>query len=141
VVAGLLVQGATVLLCRRSPTRRWYPGVWDLPGGHIEVSETPAVALCRELREELDIAVDHSLIGPWRSVHADDFEMEVAVVPQWTGTPRNAAPEEHDALDWYSLPDAAALDLAHPSYPSIFSWALGRGPDPLPSRRPPPRGR
>jgi 8-oxo-dGTP diphosphatase len=52
VVAGLLVVGNTVLLCHRSANRRWYPNVWDLPGGHVEHGESPAAALVRELKEE-----------------------------------------------------------------------------------------
>jgi ADP-ribose pyrophosphatase YjhB (NUDIX family) len=33
-------------------------GEWGLPGGHLEPGETPAAGLCRELREELGIAVE-----------------------------------------------------------------------------------
>ena len=39
LVAGVLVRGAEVLLGHRSPHRRWYPDVWDLPGGHVEPGE------------------------------------------------------------------------------------------------------
>jgi ADP-ribose pyrophosphatase YjhB (NUDIX family) len=35
VVAGLLVRDQQVLLCHRSAERKWYPNVWDLPGGHV----------------------------------------------------------------------------------------------------------
>jgi 8-oxo-dGTP pyrophosphatase MutT (NUDIX family) len=127
VVAGLLVAGGTLLLCRRSLGRQWYPGVWDLPGGHIEAGESSAAALQRELREELSIEVG-APGGPWTRLDADDFEMDVVVITTWTGVPRNVAPEEHDALDWFSLPEASALDLAHPDYPSIFAWALAGDP-------------
>jgi hypothetical protein len=51
VVAGLLVEAGLVLLCHRSANRRWYPNVWDLPGGHVEKGETPANTLVRELHE------------------------------------------------------------------------------------------
>jgi 8-oxo-dGTP pyrophosphatase MutT (NUDIX family) len=43
VVAGLLVEADKVFLCHRSAGRRWYPNVWDLPGGHVEQNEAPAV--------------------------------------------------------------------------------------------------
>ncbi len=55
VVAGVLVRGDTVLMCHRSPHRRWYPGVRDLPGGHVEPGEDEPAALARELREELGV--------------------------------------------------------------------------------------
>jgi 8-oxo-dGTP diphosphatase len=57
VVAGFLKHDDKFLLCHRSATRSWYPLVWDLPGGHVSVEETPATALTRELQEELGIDV------------------------------------------------------------------------------------
>lgn len=55
VVAGALVAGDRLLLCHRSPTRRWYPNVWDLPGGHVEAGESEPEALRRELYEEIGV--------------------------------------------------------------------------------------
>jgi 8-oxo-dGTP pyrophosphatase MutT (NUDIX family) len=57
IVTGLLRDGDRVLLCHRSPGRRWYPDVWDLPGGHVEPGELPGDALARELREEVGIEI------------------------------------------------------------------------------------
>ncbi|WP_433427484.1 NUDIX hydrolase [Nonomuraea sp. CA-141351] len=36
IVTAVLRDGDRVLLCHRSAGRRWYPDVWDLPGGHVE---------------------------------------------------------------------------------------------------------
>jgi 8-oxo-dGTP diphosphatase len=41
IVAAFLRDGNRVLLCHRSAARRWYPDVWDLPGGHVEDGEIP----------------------------------------------------------------------------------------------------
>ena len=49
VVGGLLVDADKVFLCHRSASRRWYPNIWDLPGGHVEENEAPPLALVREL--------------------------------------------------------------------------------------------
>jgi 8-oxo-dGTP diphosphatase len=57
IVTALLRDADRILLCHRSPRRRWYPDVWDLPGGHVEPGEMPGAALARELREELGIAI------------------------------------------------------------------------------------
>ena len=53
VWAGILIRDLMILLAKRSANRTFYPNVWDLPGGHIEVGESPKTALVREFEEEL----------------------------------------------------------------------------------------
>jgi len=50
---GLLVRSNEILLAKRSADRAFYPGVWDVVGGHCAGKETPTDALLRELEEEL----------------------------------------------------------------------------------------
>jgi oligopeptide/dipeptide ABC transporter ATP-binding protein len=45
IVTAVLRDGDRVLLCHRSAGRRWYPDVWDLPGGHVEEGQDPTGAL------------------------------------------------------------------------------------------------
>lgn len=126
MVTGLLLRDGRVLLCHRSPDRRWYPDVWDLPGGHVESGEEPEQALARELREELDI----ELIDPpgpvVHTVREPDLTLQVFLVERWTGSLRNRAPEEHDAMRWVGLADLADLDLAHPAYAALLGCILRR---------------
>lgn len=59
VVAAIIVQDGRILA-----TQRGYGAMkdgWELPGGKMEVGETPETALRREIREELQTEVD---IGP-----------------------------------------------------------------------------
>ena len=58
LVCGLLVRDGKALLVHRSPERAVYPGVWDLPGGHVEPGESKPAALVRELAEELDVGIE-----------------------------------------------------------------------------------
>ena len=110
VVAGALIEGRRILLCHRSPGRRWYPEVWDLPGGHEELGETPTEALERELLEEL-------------------CDMGIWFVGSWNGMPANLAPEEHDAIAWFTADELTALEMAHPSYLDIFRAILKASPN------------
>lgn len=57
VVAGLIVDHDRFLLSQRRPTQS-HPLKWELPGGKIELGESPKDALLRELREELDAQVN-----------------------------------------------------------------------------------
>lgn len=110
IAAAILLDDDRVLLCLRSRSRRWYPGVWDLPGGHVEDGETSATALKRELHEELGVKTHAE--HPVAHVATDDYEMDVFVVHQWDGTVSNRAPDEHDELAFVTLDEAAQLPLA-----------------------------
>jgi 8-oxo-dGTP pyrophosphatase MutT (NUDIX family) len=124
IVTALLRDGNRVLLCHRSPQRRWYPDVWDLPGGHVEPGELPGVALARELREELGIDIAAPSGPPVQEVRADTFDMQIWLIEAWMGSPVNAAPDEHDAIAWFTADALAALCLAHDSYLAMFSAVL-----------------
>jgi 8-oxo-dGTP diphosphatase len=54
VVAGLLFRDGRLLACQRRADGS-FPLEWEFPGGKIEPGEAPALALVRELREELAI--------------------------------------------------------------------------------------
>ncbi|GIG22087.1 hypothetical protein Cch01nite_28110 [Cellulomonas chitinilytica] len=132
VVGALLVDGDRVLFGHRTPTRRWYPDVWDLPGGHVEPGESGWDALVREVDEELDVAVvaadDH-----WRvRVHLpgeDAVEIDVWRVTSWVGEPTNRCPDEHDELRWFTAAQAATADLAHPELLGLVRSALAPRPE------------
>lgn len=46
-----------VVLPRRAMTKKFLPGVYELPGGHVEFGEYPVTGLRREVQEELGIAI------------------------------------------------------------------------------------
>lgn len=55
VVAAIIVEGEQLLATRRGYGR--WKGWWEFPGGKIEPGETHQQALCREIREELDVEI------------------------------------------------------------------------------------
>lgn len=115
IAMAALVRDAKILLAHRHPRRRWYPNCWDLIGGHIEAGESPEQALRRECREE--IAVDLVKVRPLEiSLSDPTVEPHAFLVTDWRGTPVNAAPDEHDAIEWFSPSDLPELTLADPSY-------------------------
>jgi mutator protein MutT len=124
IVAGVIVRDGKILLCHRSPDRRWYPNVWDLPGGHIEPGESPPDALKRELLEELGIAAQSLSQHPLERLWTAQFELDIWAVTVWDGTPVNLVPEEHDAVQWFAADELMGLKMAHNSYLNFLRSAM-----------------
>src|SRR5688572_22955791 len=129
VVAALIVESQMILLGQRSPTRAFYPNVWDVFGGHLEAGEQPHQTLVRELQEELDITPTKwtfletivASIPEQRGVEPYELYLHLYLVTAWMGTPVNRQLHEHTSIQWFSLEQAVQLDLAHPTYPQIFA--------------------
>jgi len=123
VVLGALVSERRVLLVHRSPSKRAYPDVWDLPGGLVEAGESELVALARELHEELGVQVTTSsashLCRLTAGPEGESALLSAWLVRDWHGTPANVAPEEHDDLGWFALDE-----LPPPVHPPVRAALL-----------------
>lgn len=53
-----IVKGNKILLIKRRPNDAHRPGQWDLPGGRLEWGENPFLGLEREIKEEIQMAVE-----------------------------------------------------------------------------------
>ena len=56
VVGGLIYKKSQMLACQRSQHKD-QAGLWEVPGGKVELGESYPEALKRELKEELDLDV------------------------------------------------------------------------------------
>ncbi|GAA6191353.1 (deoxy)nucleoside triphosphate pyrophosphohydrolase [Phaeobacter sp. NW0010-22] len=123
-VALIDVEGR-VLLAQR-PEGKSMAGLWEFPGGKVEVGETPEQALIRELEEELGINTWASCLAPLTfASHAyDDFHllMPLFACRKWEGIPQS---RENQALKWvranelrnYPMPEADV-----PLVPILRDW-------------------
>jgi 8-oxo-dGTP pyrophosphatase MutT (NUDIX family) len=113
IVVGALVREGRVLLVHRSPNRRAYPDVWDLPGGHIETGESELCALTREMHEELGVQIGTGSVSHLCRLNAgregESVLLSAWLVGDWQGTPTNVAPDEHDAIRWFRSEELPAL--------------------------------
>lgn len=75
-VAGVLLRDDGALLLQR----RSDDGEWGLPGGAVELGESPAEALVREMAEETGLAVRPTellgVVGPARLIYPNDDLVE-----------------------------------------------------------------
>lgn len=77
-VQGWIERDGEYLILKRN--QEPFRGMWDLPGGFVEMGESPAEAVIREVREETGLAVvPTSVIGAFRSAYGTDGRYTVDV--------------------------------------------------------------
>lgn len=117
VVAGILKKGDQVLVGQR-PETHTLGGLWEFPGGKIEMGESPEYALARELREELAIEAE---IGDLKIACTHSYgDVGILIlfyeVLFWKNEPKA---KHHIGLDWIypsdlplrNIPDANRKNL------------------------------
>jgi len=96
-----------VFLPKRADTKKFLPGVYELPGGHIEFGEDLKDGLAREIMEELGMHVD---IGDvidvftYRNDIKKSHSIEVVYFAQFTDPIEqiHTNPEDHSAYGWFA---------------------------------------
>lgn len=117
--AALLDDGGRVLVQRRPPGSD-LAGLWEFPGGKIEIGESPEAALVREMREELGIIVDPgdliSACFASEPLGTRHLLLLLFLCRRWRGTPR---PVQASALAWVRTPDLVTLQMPPADRPLI----------------------
>ena len=125
VAAAVLLRPDGSFLLGRRPPGGYYAGYWEFPGGKVEARETPAMALVRELHEELGIEVAVADAQPWIArrflyEHAD-VHLHFFRVRTWRGTARAL---QHDALAWQMANTVDVAPLLPANAPIMAALAL-----------------
>lgn len=127
VVGAAVIRDGRVLAAQRAAPAATR-GRWEFPGGKTEPGETPAEAVVRECREELDVIIGAGdPIGPDVPLPAISERLGRPTVLRLlraellAGEPR---PLEHLALDWVDPTRLRELDWLPADRP--FLESLGR---------------
>ena len=101
VSSGLIIQNNKVLIGLRSKSDNG-GGLWEFPGGKIEIDESSEEAVIRELNEELDIVV-HKPKKVMQYLHRFKnliYDIHFFEVISFKGSIKNKV---HDELKWTDL--------------------------------------
>jgi 8-oxo-dGTP diphosphatase len=110
VATAFIHRDGKLFIARRAVTKRYLPGVYELPGGHIEFGETMEKGLAREIMEEFHINV---IIGEPFNVftYTDGNETRQVIEVNYFATLADPYqhidlnPEDHSEFRWIGQAD------------------------------------
>jgi 8-oxo-dGTP diphosphatase len=110
VVAVALLNDAGQVLMQRRRRGAEHGGLWEFPGGKVEVDETLGESLCREICEELGIALNPAALEPLTFATSPDQPHVILLYTcrYWTGEPACLEGEE---IAWFAPEAVLSLDM------------------------------
>lgn len=123
VVAAVIERDGLILCARRGPGRV-LPGLWEFPGGKVEAGEGEREALEREIREELDLAVEAGAFVAEAEHDYGDFSLRLRAYRARIirGEPTAT---EHEELRWLPAARLRELEWAAADLPIVAALAAG----------------
>jgi len=116
VVAGLIIGDDRKILITQRRADQALPLQWEFPGGKVEPGEAPALALVRELDEEIGVTVDVGRIWDvlFHAYPAFDLVMLVYICRIVAGTPRTVEVADLRWVEAWNLPEWDILPADRP---------------------------
>jgi 8-oxo-dGTP diphosphatase len=122
VAACALIDADGRVLLAQRPDGKSLAGLWEFPGGKIEIGETPEKCLMRELEEELGIITKAACLAPLTfASHAyETFHllMPLYICRRFEGFP---TPREGQALKWVRPKDLRRYPMPPADEPLVAS--------------------
>lgn len=118
-VKGVVIRGDSVVLLRNGR------GEWELPGGKLELGESPERCVAREIEEELQLSiVPRALLDAWVYAIAPDVNVLVLTFGCVETSAREPVrSEEHSALRWLAVDALDSVSMPDGYKASIRTWA------------------
>jgi 8-oxo-dGTP pyrophosphatase MutT (NUDIX family) len=118
-VKGVVIRVGKVILVRNERDE------WELPGGKLELSESPKECLAREIAEELQLAVEPEIIlDSWTYTIGSGVHVLILTYGCSESSQAEAVlSDEHTELRWFPLAEVDGLRMPGGYKKSIRSWS------------------
>lgn len=128
-----------VFLPKRADTKKFLPGKYEIPGGHIDYGEAIETGLKREIKEELGIEIelgDPFAVFTYTNEIKGSHSIEVVYFAQIMGDPDKITIDanDHASCGWFTEAEAVKLNGADEDAEIAVikkGFALLRGEPPL----------
>jgi 8-oxo-dGTP diphosphatase len=117
VVGAVIIRDGLVLCAKRGPTGA-LPGMWEFPGGKIELGESPREALEREIVEELECRVS---VGEQVASTSHEYDFGIVTLTTFFCELLEGEPKlsEHEEVAWLPPAELRQLDWAPADIPAV----------------------
>jgi 8-oxo-dGTP pyrophosphatase MutT (NUDIX family) len=118
-VKGIVIRDGKVILLRNERDE------WELPGGKLELSESPEQCLAREMAEELGLVIEpERIVNSWIYTIVPGVDVLIVTYGCLESSRDEAVlSDEHKELRWFPLAEIDALNMPEGYRTSIRSWS------------------
>lgn len=135
VITAIIVKRGKYLITRRSANKKRFPGMWTVPGGHLETTDYIKLpketkdywynvlekVLKREVREEVGIEIKNvEYVTSLATVHADgNPSLVISCTADYVRGKIKLQKEETDDFVWVTLKEAKKYELIDGIYDEL----------------------
>ncbi len=119
VAACVLLDEDGRLLIAQRPEGKPMSGLWEFPGGKVELGERPEETVIREMKEELGVTIREACLSPFifasHTYETFHLLMPLFLCRRWEGI---AMPLEGQKTKWVRVKDLGREDSLYPMPPA-----------------------
>lgn len=135
VITAIIVKDAKFLITKRVATKKRFPNLWTVPGGHLESKDYLDLpkdtedywynvlerTLAREVREEVGLEIENvRYVTSLATVHGDgNPSLVISCMGDYKAGEVKLQEEETDDFAWVSLEEAKKYDLIDGIYDEL----------------------
>ena len=135
VITAIIQKDGRYLITRRSPNKKRFPGMWTVPGGHLEPADFMGYpkdtehywynvlekALAREIEEEVGLQIENvRYVTSLATAHKDGAaSIVISCLADYASGEVRLQEGETDKAEWVSLEDAKQYELIDGIYDEL----------------------